>query len=31
VEEDPDLIGHSLLRDAVEQRWEGALALATIG
>jgi len=31
VEEDPDLIGHALLRDAVEQRWEGALALATVG
>ncbi|MGH7370938.1 MAG: ATP-dependent DNA helicase RecG, partial [Candidatus Methylomirabilales bacterium] len=31
VEEDPDLIGHPLLRDAVEQRWEGALALATVG
>jgi len=31
VEEDPHLIGHSLLRDAVEQRWEGALALATVG
>jgi ATP-dependent DNA helicase RecG len=31
VEEDPDLVGHPLLRDAVEQRWAGALALATVG
>jgi ATP-dependent DNA helicase RecG len=31
VEENPDLIGHPLLRDTVEQRWEGALALAAVG
>jgi ATP-dependent DNA helicase RecG len=31
VEEDPDLNGHPLLRDAVEQRWKEALALATVG
>ncbi|HET7854668.1 MAG TPA: helicase-related protein, partial [Candidatus Methylomirabilis sp.] len=31
VEEDPDLIGHPLLRDTVEQRWKEALALATVG
>jgi ATP-dependent DNA helicase RecG len=31
VEEDPDLMGYPLLRAAVEQRGEGALALATVG
>lgn len=31
LEEDPDLTRHPLLADALRQRWEGALALATVG
>ncbi|MBW8057886.1 MAG: ATP-dependent DNA helicase RecG [Candidatus Methylomirabilales bacterium] len=31
LEEDPDLAGYPLLRDTLRQRWEGTLALATVG
>jgi ATP-dependent DNA helicase RecG len=31
LEEDPDLTRYPLLADALRQRWEGTLALATVG
>ncbi|MEE9522121.1 MAG: DNA helicase RecG, partial [candidate division NC10 bacterium] len=31
LEEDPDLASYPLLSDALRQRWEGTLALATVG
>ncbi len=31
IEADPHLTGHPLLRDVLKQRWQGTLALATVG
>lgn len=31
LEADPNLTGYPLLRDAFQERWEGSLALATVG